>query len=142
LLLVLFAAVLIIGCAKDIIVQSPSEIRGYYEGRYQSVTNYRVEGTVIRTEDVLWTFTDRIFRCEWDSSNGNPKVFCDFSGTYALEQNLVFSDTIVEPQTCQHSDIPVGDFTLDRVGDDSLIITQWDKTLNTLKKLSLKKLPQ
>lgn len=139
LVLILAVAALIFGCADDIIIESPSEIRGYYEGEYESVTNYKVEGTLVRKQNILWTFTDRLFKCEYDTTSVKPQVFCDVSGSYELGDRLVFKDTIVEPYTCQHSDIPIGEFEMRRVGEDSLIISQWDKTKNTLKKLSLKK---
>jgi len=136
-LLFFVTAILIIGCADDIIITPASDIRGFYKGTYESVTNYKEVNPNSKIQNVVWTFTDQRFYCDYDSSN-IAREFCDFFGNYDLEDKLIFRDTVVDKQTCIHSDIPIGEFDLRR-NDDSLIITQWDRTASTLKELRLVK---
>ncbi len=138
LLLFLIAIVIVVGCAKDIIVPPSSDIRGSYTGTYESVTNYKVPGTISRIQDVKWTFSDTRFWCDYDSSS-IARVFCDFLGNYTLgTQVITFTDTLVEEQICTHSDIPIGEFTMGSRGD-TLRIAQWDIPKNTFKVLMLLK---
>ena len=137
LILFLIVVLLVVGCAKDIIIESRSDIRGNYEGTYQSIINYTVPSTKIKNQDVLWIFTDFRFIC--DAKVDSTRVFCDFSGNYTMGDYMVFKDTLVEEQVCTHSDIPIGEFVFRREGD-SLIITQEDHINKTFKELRLLKL--
>ena len=137
LILFLIVVFLITGCAKDIILESQSDIRGNYEGTYQSIINYQIPSTKIKNQDVNWIFTDFRFICDADVDS--TRVFCDFSGNYSMGDYLVFKDTLVEEQVCTHSDIPIGEFVFRREGD-SLIITQWDQEAFTFKELRLLKI--
>lgn len=100
-----------LGCAGDIIVPPQGELRGVYKGTYQIIWNAG-SGTGSSTDwqYIDWTFTDQKFYCEATDTTLRDRITCDFSGNYTLENKMVFADTIVEPGTCDHDDIPVGEF--------------------------------
>ena len=144
LVLLLFVGLMIFaGCAEDIIVAAQSELRGAYTGRYKFVEHYEEGGVPPITYNQLvdWTFTDQKFFCTVDDTL-NDQWLCDFSGNYALENVLVFSDTLIGVQTCDRDRVLVGDCLLrrylnDEGGFDSLEISQVDGSAYTLKTVTL-----
>lgn len=110
----LIIIILLLGCAKDIIVKAPITLKGAYSGRYTVVTNVGFGGgETTRDQWTEWTFTDYKFYCKLDTTKPYTEVyFCDFSGNYALSSNITLADTLVSVgQTCTHSDVAVGSFS-------------------------------
>ena len=143
LVFLLFAAVLMLaGCADDIIITQRSELRGAYKGYYKIIENYETGGeTHTEIQYIDWTFTDQKFFCEVNDTI-NAQWLCDCSGNYALENVLVFSDTLIGAQTCDRDRIPIGDFQLIKYNNsegaiDSLEISQHDVDHTMLKFLML-----
>jgi hypothetical protein len=138
---------LVVSCAEDIIVKPPSELRGNYKGSYWIETNVGSSGgSKTRWQWIDWTFTDIKFFCEATDTTLRDRITCDFDGFYTVENVMIFSDTTVKPGTCDHDDIPVGEFDyITKSGEgnpDTLIFTQsygseYDMTIKTIKLVKL-----
>jgi len=130
--------VLLVSCADDIIIEQGSELRGAYAGSYTIVWNAGSgTGSTTDWQYVKWTFSDFQFWCYATDTTLRDRITCDFSGQYKSETVMIFSDTIVEPGTCNHADIPVGEFGFNRI-HDTLIFFQasggeFDRVEKTIK---------
>jgi len=114
--LVLFVIFLLgAGCADDIIIESPSSLRGSYKGIYEIVWNYG-SSTEQKTEFmyVLWSFTDQRFELDNDTTRAivlDPITYSDMSGSYSLEDVMVFSNVTYDNfGTFKVESVPEGDF--------------------------------
>jgi hypothetical protein len=140
--LVVAVAVIFTGCAKDIVVTQPGELRGYYEGEFIYIENWG-SGTGSQTTEqyINWTFTDQKFFCEIDTVKNVNIEFCGFSGTYVYEDKVVFSNVSKNPGVCIDDAITEGEFSLIRLrvdgAPDTLKLEQvsggeFDKTKKTV----------
>jgi len=137
LLLLTFVSLLLLSCAKDIVVDPPTSLRGYYEGRYFVINN--VSGSTITREDIInWTFTDATHICVFPSVS--ERIFCDFSGSYSVEANLTLSIAQIATQICNTDDVPDGVFSVQWVrpddAADTLYLEQFDVP-NDRKKIAI-----
>ena len=137
LLLLTFVLLLLVSCAKDIYVDPPESLRGYYIGRYYVINN--VSGSTITREDVVnWTFTDQTHICNFPSVS--ERIFCDFSGSYSVESNLTLTIAQIGTQICTIDDVPENVFSIrwERPDDaaDTLYIEQFDVP-NDRKKIAI-----
>ncbi|MEW5923079.1 MAG: hypothetical protein AB1746_03745 [Candidatus Zixiibacteriota bacterium] len=103
-------------------------LAGQYHGRYTVIHNYQSEvDMTIDWQYIDWTFTNQKFFCEADTA-GQPEFTCDFSGNYILENVITLLDTLIAPGDCDHTDIPVGEFTISFYptysNPDSLVLQQ------------------
>jgi hypothetical protein len=109
----LIIIILLLGCAKDIIVKPPNTPKGVYNGLYTVITNYgSSSGATTRDQWIEWTFTDYKFYSKATKTDLKPQEFCDVSGNYSITSNITLSDTLVSVDfTCTHSDVPSGSFS-------------------------------
>jgi hypothetical protein len=143
--ILLLIILIIISCAKDIIVKSPATLKGAYHGRYSVTYNYGSStGGSTKQQWIEWTFTDYKFYCKLDELKPYDKInFCDFSGNYDLKSNISFTDTLVNASMqCDHEDTPFGGFSIIRKSGengvpDSISMEQLEGT--TLKVILLEK---
>ena len=133
------------GCAEDIVVEPPQSLRGVYDGEYIVTRDYGSSGggTTV-SQWVEWTFSDQKFWMVATKTDQRPKVFCDMSGNYKVENNISLTDPETGGDQCDPRDVPQGIFSLRRtIGDnnaiDSLYLEQIEGTMK--KELKLKKQP-
>lgn len=127
LLLLTFVLLLLLSCAKDIIVEPPDSLRGFYIGKYY-VSRALSGSTKTKHDEVEWSFTDQQVFCDFIVPEGSERIFCDFSGLYSVEANLNMVVLDTARQTCMIEDIPSGVFSVQWIrvedGDDTLKIEQ------------------
>jgi len=104
-------AFMFVGCADDIVIEQPNDLRGSYTGIYTVIENYSGDqGDWITTDQfITWEFTDYKFFFNVDTSKETNVQLCDFSGSYVLKNAMTLSDTIVVGQ-CRHEFVAAGDF--------------------------------
>jgi hypothetical protein len=146
LLLLVICIIILAGCNQNnLIPPPPAELRGAYTGKYIVITNYGDTLNSSTTEQyVNWIFTDQRFFCDIDTIKNFEIEICNFQGTYKkIDSRLILKDTIIEPGTCNHSFIPVGEFDFATINSndapDTLILSQvsGNEFNRILKKLSL-----
>jgi len=140
-----FILVLLVSCAKDIIVEPPTSLRGFYIGKYY--VSHALEGaTITKDDEVEWTFTDQQHFCDFIVAEGTERLFCDFSGSYSVEANLNITVTDTANQICMEEDIPSGVFSVQWIrveeGNDTLIIEQTNYLEDYRKRAVLEKQPE
>jgi hypothetical protein len=129
----LIIIVLLLGCAKDIIVKGPDTLKGVYNGRYTVITDYgNSSGATTTNEWIDWKFTDYKFYCTV-AAKETDTVFCDVSGNYKLQSKIIISDLQIVPGVCTPEDAPLDTFNLIRkTGEagvpDSLFMEQLEGT--------------
>lgn len=133
LLLLTFVSLLLLSCAKDIIVLPPDTLRGFYIGRLFVKENYSYGGSSTEYMDVEWTFRDQSNECVTTIANGQNLNICDFIGRYELENGVLFSGTTTNiPETCNDNLLPSGLFSLRWInvddGNDTLVLEQFDNS--------------
>jgi hypothetical protein len=141
--------IFIFGCAKDIIVEPPSNLRGAYTGTYQVIWNYGSGGggtTGPKTEEqnIDWTFTDYTFRMTVPEGD-TTQITNNCSGNYTVGNKMVFTVVYKEPGSFNPKSLPEGEFdfiTIKTEGaKDTLRFTQLSgeatsqiyKTINLIK---------
>ena len=116
-------AILVLGCAKDILVKPPTTLVGVYDGKCTVLRNYGSSNPGPTLEQwVEWTFSDYRFWMKATRTDEKPQVFCDANGNYVLESQITLKDTVVIPTTCDRSDVPLGTFSLLHLPGDTLEI--------------------
>ncbi len=127
LLLLSFVSLLLLSCAKDIFVDPPDSLRGFYIGKYY-VSHALAGATITKSDEVEWSFTDQQHFCDFLVPDGSERVFCDFSGLYTVEASLNLGSPTIANQICIVDDTPEGIFSISwtRVedGNDTLTIEQ------------------
>jgi len=118
----LFAIVLVLGCAKDIIVPPATTLAGVYHGEY--VVYPDLEGNAAKIPEwIEWHFTDQTFSMTAERLTERPKVFCDWWGFFELKSNIIFSKADGRGDQCVHDYAPDTTFIFRRIsaeGRDSL----------------------
>ncbi len=137
LMLLTFVTLLLLSCAKDIFVEPPTSLRGFYIGRYFVINN--VSGSTITKDDVVhWTFTDQTHISDFPSIS--ERVFCDFSGSYTVESNLTLTIAQISQDICTLDDVPEDVFSIRWVrpddAADTLYLEQFDVP-NDRKKIAV-----
>lgn len=135
-LLVIFYALLVGGCADDIILEDQPTIVGSYTGRY-IITMLSTQETV--EEGILWRFDEDFFFMNLDPDNFNGKCFCKISGQYSLEGEVRLQITSTLPDgdvggctSCNSAENPEGRFVLDRSTSTMKLTRQSGDTLKQL----------
>ncbi|MFQ5499496.1 MAG: hypothetical protein ACE5FH_07475 [Candidatus Zixiibacteriota bacterium] len=110
---------LALGCASDIVLEDPPNIKGIYEGKYSVLDKSGGGGGVLREQNVIWTFEDLFYRMHADPVKPTGECFCFVFGSYDLDVGLRLLQDGSQPdddepacQTCQPEDDPVGVFTI------------------------------
>jgi hypothetical protein len=143
--LLVIVAIFVLGCAEDIIVKPPTDLRGVYHGIYERIKNYSSGsgGRIRHDQYIEWSFSDQQFWCDAIDTTLKPRFTCDFTGFYDLADKMILKDTIVDAMTCDHNDIPVGNFQFMRKenpdGLDSLIMEQLDTKDDVYKAIRIKR---
>ena len=130
LFLIFFVMILIIGCADDIIIPKASELFGSYKGLYQIDS----DAGPTREQYISWDFSDKQFWMVADRTDEKPQIFCDVTGFYEITDMMVLKDTVVAEQTCQHYEVPIGEFKMRRSGD-SVLLKQYDTNIKAFKNI-------
>ncbi|MCP4705750.1 MAG: hypothetical protein GY865_14215 [candidate division Zixibacteria bacterium] len=115
LLLLSFVSLLLLSCAKDIYVDPPNSVRGYYYGTYEIISNFSNSAEQdTRLQYVYWEFTDQRFDCEADTTRvGRQPFTCDFYGAYEVEAAIEFTQVYSKlNMVCDNDDFPFGVFNL------------------------------
>lgn len=136
LLLVLGVLAFFIGCADDVFVEPPPTLTGDYVGTYTIK-----EGTQVPMEEpITWRFSQNSYSKRLDSTRLDSNIFCDFDGTYELENGVTLNQTNGRATvvTCDEDQNPTGFFQLDR-STDTVKMTQYDSETLTLKIIKLLK---
>jgi hypothetical protein len=127
--LALFGIILFVACADDIIVKGPSSLRGVYHGKYIYAKGVAAPPMLSDYEWIKWTFSDYKFWVEAEKTDLKPKIYCDWSGDYKLEQsNITFSNIDLSGDQCDPEAAPLGVFSFVReagsgsVGDSIKLI--------------------
>jgi hypothetical protein len=146
-MLVAGIALFMIGCASDIILEEPPSLKGVYKGRYYVILNPG-DNEIERYQIINFEFDDISYRMNIDTLDPNITTFkmCKVDGRYRATENLTLSQLHSGPQggekfsTCNSSDNPEGQFSLENRGD-SLILTQQETTVDgaILKRIALKR---
>jgi hypothetical protein len=111
----LIIIILLLGCAKDIIVKGPDTLKGVYNGRYTVITDYGNSGGATTTNEWIdWKFTDYKFYCTVSLKQTEEPPFCDVSGNYKLQSKIIISDLQIVPGVCTPEDAPLDTFNLIR----------------------------
>ncbi len=137
LFLILIIICLIVGCAKDIIIPQASDLRGDYKGLYE----IDPDTGPTREQYIAWTFSDNRFWMTADRTDEKPQIFCDVNGFYEITDMMVLKDTVVAEQTCQHYEVPVGEFKMRRSAD-SVILKQYDVAIHAFKNITIVKVSE
>jgi len=119
----LFAIILVLGCAKDIIVPPITTLAGVYHGEYKVIRNYGGNDQTHDEEWIEWHFTDQTFSMTAERLTERPKVFCDWFGFFELKSNIIFSKAYGGADQCDPNDRPDTTFTFRRIsteGRDSI----------------------
>ncbi|MDD3732489.1 MAG: hypothetical protein PHU88_08965 [candidate division Zixibacteria bacterium] len=125
-----------VGCADDVFVEPPPTLTGNYVGTYTLK-----EGTQVPIEEpITWRFSQNSYSKRLDTTRIDSNVFCDFDGTYELENGVNLNQTNGNPTraTCTVEQNPTGFFQLDQ-STDTLKMTQYDSETLTLKIIKLLK---
>ena len=106
-------AVLLAGCADDIVVEQSGDLRGYYTGEFIIVENYGSGSGAITTDGqyINWTFTDQRFYLEVDTARTLDVEICDFSGYYELGTSMQFDRIQFDVGLCKPEFVAEGEFT-------------------------------
>jgi len=126
---------IIAGCAEDIVVAPPGQLRGVYEGTYTIV--YKETGsTTTEWQYVDWTFTDLKYFMEASKTDLRPPITCDISGNYILDSKILFTDTSVVPGTCKSESYIAGEFAFITIspGGDAPDTLRFFYTSDTIEK--------
>jgi hypothetical protein len=121
-------AVIIFGCASDIILEEPASLKGVYKGRYIVTI-----GEQVTKQPIDWKFTDDSYYMSLDSTDVSFKKdecdFCKVYGHYVVEERVRLTQTgegqpckDVGCQTCNNDYSPQGSFTLEQP-EDSVKLT-------------------
>ncbi len=145
LLLLTFISLLLLSCAKDIYVDPPDSLRGFYIGKYY-VSHGLAGSTITKSDEVEWSFTDQQQFCDFIVPEGSERIFCDFSGFYTVDANLNLAKPLIATQICITDDIPEGAFSVEWIrvddGNDTLILEQTDYGEDYKKRAVLEKQPE
>jgi hypothetical protein len=113
-----FTAILVIGCAKDIVVKPPTTLVGAYSGKCTVIRSYGSSNPVTLEEWIEWTFSEYRFWMKATRTDEKPQVFCDVSGSYSVTSNITFSGVAAtDVFTCNPDDYPEGSFSIIQSGD-------------------------
>ncbi len=130
-LIILTAIILVLGCAKDIIVKSPPTLSGIYHGEYVYVDKPDQSGGKTSSQWIKWTFTDYTYIMDTDRTDLKDPFTCDkWYGTYKLENNVIFDNARGVGQCDTILQKIEGAFTLTRKRSDdplrdTLVLEQW-----------------
>ena len=122
--------ILVLGCAKDIIVEPPTSFAGLYHGEYIFVDSPE-RGGHTDSQWIKWTFTDYTYIMDTFRLDLRDRFTCDkYYGTYRTENKVIFDTSSVSVGQCDTIYAIRGAFTLDRRESndpkrDTLIFTQW-----------------
>jgi hypothetical protein len=121
--------ILLFSCAKDILVEPPNSLRGYYVGRFYVTTDYSSMNAITRYVNVGWTFSDFGHICSTAVTDLGGLNLCSFTGDYAVENQIYFSGTRKNGlQVCDDEFFPFGYFSIQwhsqDGGRDTLMIQQ------------------
>jgi hypothetical protein len=133
-------AVIIFGCASDIILEEPASLKGVYKGRYIVTI-----GEQKTQQPIDWTFDDISYHMFLDPTDPSfIEGVCDFCkvyGRYVVEERVKLTQTggglpfeEVNCNSCNDDYSPRGAFTLEQPGD-SVKLTYSSK--DTLKQILL-----
>lgn len=128
LILIGFISLLLFSCAKDIIVDPPNSLRGFYVGEYFLKAAASSQNPTTRKSAIDFTFTDVQIFGDFVYPTEEDRIFCDFRGTYSLEGQLDLNSVQVANQKCIEGEIPSGvysvEWTLVDEGNDTLRLFQ------------------
>lgn len=149
LILLGFVAILLISCAKDILVQPPNSLRGFYVGRFYVTKNYSSsENAITDYVNVQWTFTDYTHQCLTEVAEGQDLNLCSFRGDYTVENQLIFSGTRKAAiEVCDDEFMPDTNFSIQWIygseagGLDTLVLQQRDNITDTYYQGVIEKQP-
>lgn len=117
--------ILVMGCAKDIIVKPPSSLAGLYNGEITITKNANTSNPgPVNKEWIEWTFSDQKFWMKAIRTDERPQVFCDVFGNYTVTDKITTSQvSSSDPFTCELNDYPIGTFSLITRAGDTLDIS-------------------
>jgi len=122
-----------IGCAKDVFVEPPPTLTGDYTGVYI----IKMGTQVPLEEPITWRFSQNSYQKRWDDTKIDSNLFCDFDGTYELENGVTLNETSYSIQLkCNPDQDPIGFFQLDQ-STDTLKMTQYDSETEIFKTIKL-----
>ncbi len=137
--------VLLFSCAKDIIVEPPNSLRGYYVGRFYVTTDYSSGGpggAITRYVNVGWTFSDFGHICSTAVTDlGGGLNLCSFVGDYTAENQIFFSGTRKNGlEVCDDAFLPLGYFSVQWIMD-TLVFQQFNTQDDIYEKAVIEKQP-
>lgn len=137
-------SLLLITCAKDIVVEPPNSLRGFYIGKYYIKLDVNTNTPTTKQSQIELTFTDAQVFGDFIYPDEESRIFCDFRGTYSLEGNLNLNTSEISSQKCIEGEIPYGVFVIkwkrNEEGNDTLTLTQ-DIPPREIRELIVEKQP-
>lgn len=137
--------VIALSCSSDIVLEEEFSLKGLYIGKYIVITNYGSTNEVKQEQNIKWKFTDIAFYMEIDREHPLQQCFCNVSGTYTLQENIVLTITNSQPPgdfngvsctACNASLDPVGSFTPLQPNDSLTLTYQQGDTLKQVLLIS------
>ncbi len=146
LILLGFVIVLLVSCAKDILVTPPDSLFGYYIGRYYVTVPYSSQLASTDYINVGWSFTTFGHICSTAVVETEELNLCSFAGEYTVADVISFTGTRKNGlEVCDDEFFPFGEFTVQWTqiddGNDTLILQQHDIENDILYRVVMEKQP-